>query len=164
METYYKDQFNRIEVGKTEYAPTVKIFANGNGEDTKNISLNKESAKDLIKWLSDNFIKDEPKIYVDNGQFIELVSELATELTEQHFYDKTYELAEDKDGQTFTDEAQDFYMEKYDEIEAKINETINVYSKIKRIFQLVNWIGGRNLVVFIICPRPERVYKHMNEA
>ena len=63
-ETYYKDQLNLIEVGKTEYAPTFKIFANGNGQDTKNISLNADSAKELIKWLTDNFIDKEPKTNV----------------------------------------------------------------------------------------------------
>lgn len=68
------------------------------------------------------------KHYVDNGKFIELVSDIATEFTEQHFYDKTYELAEDGQGDKFTEEAQDFYLQKYDEIEAMINETINVYS------------------------------------
>ncbi|MEK6879628.1 MAG: amidase family protein, partial [Nanoarchaeota archaeon] len=125
-ETYYKDQLNLIEVGKTEYAPTFKIFANGNGQDTKNISLNADSAKELIKWLTDNFIDKEPKTYIDNGKFIELVSEIATELTQTEFKDKTFQQLED--GETFTDEAQDFYIEKYDSIEALINETTGIYS------------------------------------
>jgi hypothetical protein len=53
---YYLDQLNKVKPGMTEYAPTVKIFANTNGEDTKNISLNKESAAILIEWLKTNFI------------------------------------------------------------------------------------------------------------
>lgn len=54
---YYKDQLARIEVGKTEYAPTIKVFANGNGDNTHNLSLNPESAKALITWLKKNYIK-----------------------------------------------------------------------------------------------------------
>lgn len=53
---YYKEELNKINPKLTEYAPTIKVFANGNGQDTKNLSLNKDSAKELIKWLNDNFI------------------------------------------------------------------------------------------------------------
>jgi len=132
METYYTDQLNRIEVEKTEYAPTVKLFANGNGRDTNNISLNKESAQALIEWLTTNFIKEpvQPdKIYVDHNNFIELCSKIAQEMTEQHFYDRTYELTIDtEDGEKFTEEAQDFFNEKIEDIEIMINKTVNVYS------------------------------------
>lgn len=54
--TYYKGQLNRIQVNKTEYSPTIKVFANGNGTDTNHLSLNEESAKALIEWLQTNFI------------------------------------------------------------------------------------------------------------
>lgn len=60
METYYKDQLNKVQPHKTEYAPTIKVFANGNGEDTKNLSLNKESALALVEWLTKNFIEPKP--------------------------------------------------------------------------------------------------------
>ena len=52
---FYTDQLNKVKVGLTEYAPTIKVFANTNGEDTKHISLNNESAKVLIEWLKNNF-------------------------------------------------------------------------------------------------------------
>jgi hypothetical protein len=52
---YYKRQLDNIKPNLTQYAPTVKIFANGNGQDTKHLSLNNESAKELIKWLENNF-------------------------------------------------------------------------------------------------------------
>lgn len=55
-QTYYEDQLRRIEVGKTPYFPTIKIFANGNGENTNHMDLNADSAQVLIKWLTDNFI------------------------------------------------------------------------------------------------------------
>jgi hypothetical protein len=53
---YYTYELNKVKVGLTEYAPTIKVFANGNGDNTKNLSLNKESAAVLIKWLTDNFL------------------------------------------------------------------------------------------------------------
>jgi len=52
---YYAEQLQKVEIGATEYAPTIKIFANGNGSDTKHLSLNDESAKVLIQWLKNNF-------------------------------------------------------------------------------------------------------------
>lgn len=57
MQTYYTDQLNQVEPNKTEYAPTIKVFANGNGKDTKHMDLNPESAKALIEWLNKHFIK-----------------------------------------------------------------------------------------------------------
>ena len=59
---YYQKQLEKVEVNKTEFAPNIKVFANGNGEDTKYLSLNKESAEVLIKWLTDNFI-NKPTIF-----------------------------------------------------------------------------------------------------
>lgn len=56
MIDYYKSQLSKVEVGKTQFAPTIKVFSNGNGNDTKHMSLNKNSAAELVKWLTDNFI------------------------------------------------------------------------------------------------------------
>lgn len=53
---YYKGQLSNVKVGATEYSPTVKVFVNGNGHDTKHMDLNKESATVLVEWLKDNFI------------------------------------------------------------------------------------------------------------
>ena len=55
MFQYYMSQLNKVQPGKTEFAPTFKIFANGNGEDTKHLNLNDDSAKALIEWLKNNF-------------------------------------------------------------------------------------------------------------
>jgi len=52
---YYACQLDKVRVGLTEYSPTIKVFANGNGEDTKHMSLNDESAKTLIQWLKNSF-------------------------------------------------------------------------------------------------------------
>jgi hypothetical protein len=52
---YYNSELSKVNIGATKYAPTFKIFANGNGQDTKHISLNNESAKELINFLQTNF-------------------------------------------------------------------------------------------------------------
>ena len=53
--SYYESQLSRVNPHLTEYPPTVKIYANGNGDNTNNLSLNNESAKALIQWLKYNF-------------------------------------------------------------------------------------------------------------
>jgi hypothetical protein len=58
---YYKGELSKVKPGLTEYAPTIKIFANGNGEDTKHLSLNKESAEVLRDWLFNIYIVDKAK-------------------------------------------------------------------------------------------------------
>jgi len=55
--SYYQNELSKVKPHATEYAPTIKVFANGNGENTKHLSLNKESAEVLVKWLTTNFIK-----------------------------------------------------------------------------------------------------------
>ncbi len=73
--SYYQNELKRVKPHATEYAPTIKVFANGNGEDTKHLNLNKESAEVLIQWLTDNFVNTDKsiikKIQVDNQQIIE---------------------------------------------------------------------------------------------
>lgn len=51
--SYYQRELNRINVNG-EYPPSIIVF-DGNGDKTKQLSLNKESAKDLIQWLKNNF-------------------------------------------------------------------------------------------------------------
>jgi len=58
MKTYYVSELNKVTPKVTIYPPTFKIYANGNGEDTKHISLNKESALVLINWLTNNFLNE----------------------------------------------------------------------------------------------------------
>jgi len=53
---YYSAQLEKVKPLATEYDPTIKIFANGNGEDTKHISLNFESAAVLVEWLTVNYL------------------------------------------------------------------------------------------------------------
>ncbi len=54
---FYEYQLDKVfNKARTQYAPTFKIFSNGNGEDTKHISLHSESAAVLIEWLKKEFI------------------------------------------------------------------------------------------------------------
>ena len=72
------------------------------------------------------------KIYIDNSKFMEYIDELATQITEMNYGEKTYrELKSDLDNDIrmiFTDEAQDFYNEMYDEYEGLTNNLLGVYS------------------------------------
>lgn len=52
--TYYKSQLDLINT-KSEYTPTIKVFG-PDGNNTKHMDLNKESATELVKWLTDNFL------------------------------------------------------------------------------------------------------------
>ncbi len=70
-EFYYQDQLEKVYPFATEYAPTIKVFANGNGEDTKHISLNKESAKVLVEWLTRNYIAYNVPVKVTNWDEVE---------------------------------------------------------------------------------------------
>ena len=67
------------------------------------------------------------KIYIENSQFMELVSDLATQIVEKAFGDDTYILI--KYGETaFSEDAQDYFNDKYDEYEIMFNTIANIYS------------------------------------
>ncbi len=66
------------------------------------------------------------KIYLDNHIFMELIGELATNITEMSFGAETY--GELPSGTIiFGDEAQDYYNEMYDEYETMANNIMGVY-------------------------------------
>jgi hypothetical protein len=66
------------------------------------------------------------KIYIENSTFMEYISELATQITEMNYGAETW--IEDEGVMRFTDEAQDFYNEVYDEYETLTNNMLGVYS------------------------------------
>tara|TARA_R110002020_G_C15977525_1_gene748145 strand:- start:56 stop:328 length:273 start_codon:yes stop_codon:yes gene_type:complete len=73
------------------------------------------------------------KIYIENSTFMEFIDELATQITEMNYGAETYKdedkLIENRESViTFTDEAQDFYNEMYDEYEGLTNNLLGVYS------------------------------------
>ena len=65
------------------------------------------------------------KIYLDNSIFMELIGELATNITEMNFGAETYNGVEG-----FTDEAQEYYNEMYDQYETLFNNFAKIYPKI----------------------------------
>ena len=71
------------------------------------------------------------KIYIDNSRFMELVSELATQITEMNYGAETYGQSSEV-GQEhvmmFQEEAQDYFNEMYDEYEMMFNTIANIYS------------------------------------
>jgi len=62
----------------------------------------------------------------DNSNLMELIDTLATDITEMNYGQETFELAKDgtiasESDFVFTEEAQDYYNEKYSEVETLIN-------------------------------------------
>ena len=68
------------------------------------------------------------KIYIDNAKYMEFIGEIATQLTELNFHEDTFEVQRGKGFIQFTDKAQDFYNERYDEVEIMLNNTLNIHS------------------------------------
>ena len=71
------------------------------------------------------------KIYIDNSRYMEFIDEIATKMMElefEEYYKNTgFDNFEDK-TYCLTDEAQDFFNEKYDEVETILNNTLNIHS------------------------------------
>ena len=71
------------------------------------------------------------KTYVDNSRFMEFIDEMATQITEMNFGQETWnvdELEKLDEGYKFTDEAQEYYNEMYEEYEMMANNIMGVYS------------------------------------
>lgn len=66
----------------------------------------------------------EDRIYIDNSRFMELIDELATDITQMNFGLDTYLFG----NESFTEEAQDYYNVKYDEYEGLLNNIAKIYS------------------------------------
>ena len=72
------------------------------------------------------------KIYTDNSRYMEFIDDIATMMTEIAYQGKA--TLEVRDGLSdgiaivFTEEAQDYYNERYDEVETMLNNTLNIHS------------------------------------
>ena len=66
------------------------------------------------------------KIHLDNSNYMEFIDEIATQMTEIEFKEHTY-IWED-DIKFLSEQAENFYNEKYDEIEILLNGILNIYS------------------------------------
>jgi len=76
------------------------------------------------------------KILVSDSIFLECIDELATQITEERFGDSATIEVESSTFMNyfiFTEEAQDFYNERFDEYETLINNTLNVWNKQREI-------------------------------
>lgn len=71
-------------------------------------------------------VNDGKKVYIKDSNFMEFVDEMATQLTELNFHEDTFEEVQNGDIR-FKEEAQDFYNERYDEIETMANNMMGVY-------------------------------------
>jgi|AP03_1055505.scaffolds.fasta_scaffold00088_31 hypothetical protein len=63
------------------------------------------------------------KLYVNNSEFMEFLCEVATQIVVQKFGEDTWE--HNDEGTTFAEEAQDFFNERYDELETLASKTFN---------------------------------------
>jgi len=71
------------------------------------------------------------KIHINNSRFMEFIDEMATQITEMNFGADTYAESSEvgqENVMMFTEEAQDYYNDKYDEYEAMANNIAGVYS------------------------------------
>jgi len=65
---------------------------------------------------------------IPNDKWMEFISEIATQLTELNFHEDTFETINvwNKDCVVFTEEAQDFFNERYDEVETLLENTLDI--------------------------------------
>ena len=70
-------------------------------------------------------MKEKEKKYIDNSSFMEFIHEMATQLTEMNYGADTFVYSEDEPR--FSEEAQDFFNETYDEYEMMANNIMGVY-------------------------------------
>ena len=71
------------------------------------------------------------KIHINNSRFMEFIDEMATQITEMNFWADTYAESSEvgqENVMMFTEEAQHYYNEVYDEYEAMANNVMGVYS------------------------------------
>ena len=64
---------------------------------------------------------------IPNDKWMEFISEIATQLTELNFHEDTFEVIGEKGiNLRFTEDAQDFFNERYDEVETLLENTLDI--------------------------------------
>lgn len=66
------------------------------------------------------------KIYIDNAKVMEFVDTIATDYTTLNYGADTW--VETKDSLEFSEEAQEYYAEVYDEVESMLNNILDIHS------------------------------------
>lgn len=54
--SYYKDELSKVNA--KDYPATIKVSGHG---ETKWMSLNEESAKEVVEWIKQNYLKKSKK-------------------------------------------------------------------------------------------------------
>ena len=93
-----------------------------------------ESSGDFV--VQDNNVVIKPitmknNTYINHSKFIEFIDELATQFTETEFKENTFEERKIYEGSYethFTNDAQNYYTQKYDEIETMANKIMGLYT------------------------------------
>jgi len=72
------------------------------------------------------------KIYIDNSKFMVFVDTIATDYTTLNYGADTWKEVQDGLSKNtcivFTEEAQEYYMEVYDEVESMLNNILDIHS------------------------------------
>ena len=103
-------------------------------EDLYNLSIETiEQLQIRVKQIKE-YYNNTDKIHINNSDYMEFISDIATQMTEIAYKGKaTIEIQvqsglSDGVAIVFTDEAQEYFNDKYDEVEGMINKTLKVYS------------------------------------
>ncbi len=75
---------------------------------------------------------EDNKILVSDSKFLECVDEIATQITCMAFGADTWMYDDGHRSEKFSEEAQDFYNESFNDIETLINNTLNVWNKARQ--------------------------------
>lgn len=68
------------------------------------------------------------KLFIENSRFIEGICEITAKIVTAQF-GEGFDIEDDGSGGTkYTDEAQDFFNEQYDEVETLVNNVMQVFS------------------------------------
>jgi len=73
------------------------------------------------------------KIYLDNSKFMEFVDTISTDYTTLNYGADTW--VETEDSLEFSEEAQEYYNEIYDEVESMLNNILDIYSINEKIHE-----------------------------
>ena len=72
---------------------------------------------------------------IPNEKWIEFISEIATQLTELKFIKGAFWFDAEQNQTTFTEEAQDFFNERYDEVETLLEDILDIQGDRKGYYE-----------------------------
>lgn len=72
------------------------------------------------------------KVYINDSIFSEVISELVNDMIHERFLEDDIYVYDEDGNSEYTDEAQEYFNEKFDELEATFNQKWNVHSSATR--------------------------------